>query len=65
MIWVGAALGASLALTLDLDEDDGGLSPESGNLQWEYGEPSTGPGEGFTGTNVWATRLDGPYLNDA
>ena len=65
MIWVGAALGASLALTLDLDEDDGGLTPEPGNLQWEYGEPSTGPGEGFTGTNVWATRLDGPYLNDA
>ena len=65
MILLSTALAANLILDLSLDEDDGGLTPEVGDLQWEFGEPSTGPQSAFTGTNVWATRLDAPYLNDA
>src|SRR5699024_1257436 len=31
---------------------------------WELGEPTSGPGEAFSGDNVYATVLDGEYYNN-
>lgn len=31
---------------------------------WEWGEPTSGPGEANTGDNVYATNLDGEYANE-
>ena len=66
MILVGVAFAAATPLMdFGLEEDDGGLVPASGDLQWEWGAPTTGPGAAHVGSRVWATQLDGPYLNDA
>ncbi len=35
--------------------------PAPDNPQWEWGEPTSGPGEAYVGDNVWATNLDGSY----
>jgi len=32
---------------------------------WEWGQPSSGPGSAYDGTNVWATLLAGQYPNNA
>ncbi len=65
MLLLGLAAAATLVLELDLEADDGGLQPSSGDLQWQWGVPSTGPQGGFVGTRAWGTRLGEPYLNDA
>lgn len=31
------------------------------NSAWEWGEPTSGPGEAYSGDNVYATNLDGDY----
>ena len=64
MIWLGVALAAPID-SWSLEQDDGGLTPQAGDLQWEWGAPTVGPMSGATGTQAWGTRLDGPYLNDA
>ena len=47
----------------DFEPDDGGFT-ESGDV-WEWGSPTTGPGEANSGVNVWATALDGNYPNSS
>jgi hypothetical protein len=42
--------------------DNGGWS---GTGVWEWGEPTSGPGAAYDGTNVWATVLGGDYPNNA
>ncbi len=66
MIWALLSLArAEPLVTWELQDDDGGLSPGSGDLHWSWGEPSVGPGSGHEGSACWGTNLDGLYLNDA
>ncbi|WP_176371460.1 S8 family serine peptidase [Litchfieldia alkalitelluris] len=48
----------------DFNEDDGGFTTDGTNNSWEWGTPTSGPGEAFTGDNLWATNLDGDYNNN-
>ena len=48
---------------LDFEADDGGLATR--RTLWEHGTPSNGPGSAFSGSNVWATNLDGNFFNNA
>lgn len=34
-----------------------------GGDDWEHGIPSTGPGEAYSGVNLWGTLIDGHYSN--
>jgi len=42
--------------------NDGGWSGEG---EWQWGEPSSGPGSAYDGSKVWATNLSGQYGNGA
>ncbi len=46
----------------DFEGGDGGFSSELG---WEWGEPTSGPGEACSGTMLWATVLGGNYGDNA
>jgi len=37
----------------------------SGEGVWQWGAPSSGPGNAYDGDNVWATNLNGQYPNNA
>ena len=61
--WVG---GAGVIYSCDFESDNGGWVPSAtwdpvGD--WQWGVPTTGPGEAFSGQNVWATVLDGDYTD--
>ena len=47
----------------DFEPDDGGFT-QSGDV-WEWGSPTTGPGDAHSGVNVWATNLDAYYPSNA
>ena len=47
----------------DFEASDGGFTHSGTNDVWEWGEPTSGPGHADSGTQVWATALDGNYLN--
>jgi subtilisin family serine protease len=32
---------------------------------WQWGVPTSGPGEAYSGQKLWATRLNGDYLNNS
>ena len=61
-------VGDTVALDFDLRElesfeaNNGGWVGEG---VWEWGAPSSGPGEAYDGNNVWATVLGGSYPNNA
>ncbi len=59
------AVGATLEGGSDLESDSGGLVGSGSPGQWEWGEVTSGPRGGFTGSRAWATVLDGPHLNNA
>jgi hypothetical protein len=44
----------------DFELTDGGLSADGGAM-WEWGVPTSGPGQAFSGTKLWATNLGGDY----
>jgi bacillopeptidase F len=44
------------------ENDDAGWVGEG---VWEWGQPTSGPGSAYDGTNVWATVLGGQYPNNA
>jgi len=46
----------------DFEADDG-TWVAGGDANWAWGAPTSGPGAAFSGTNVWATVLDGDYAN--
>jgi len=46
----------------DFEADDGGFS---GDGDWEWGAPSSGPGNANSGVNVWATQLAGNYSSSS
>ena len=46
----------------NFEADDGGLTA-GGTLSWEWGAPTSGPGNAHSGAKVWATNLNGNYSN--
>ncbi len=51
-------------LTENFEADDGGYTVTGASPSWEHGAPTSGPSSAYSGDNVWATNLDGDYLND-
>jgi hypothetical protein len=47
----------------DFEADDGGFA--AGGPDWEWGSPTTGPGNAWSGVNVWATQLGGNYSSSS
>jgi bacillopeptidase F len=45
----------------DFEADNGGFTVSGTNPTWEWGAAVYGPGFAHSGTNVWATGLDGNY----
>ena len=45
------------------DFEDGGHATGTGC--WEYGTPTSGPGSAHSGSNLWATVLDGNYPDNS
>jgi len=52
-----------LDVTEDFDASNGGYSA-SGAL-WEWGSPSEGPSDAYSGLKCWGTNLDGEYTDSA
>ena len=48
----------------DFEAGDGGFTVSGATTTWEWGAPTSGPGAAHSGVNVWATDLDGDYLNN-
>ncbi len=46
----------------DFEDDNGGFV---GTGLWQWGAPTSGPGNAHSGDNVWATNLSGNYENSA
>jgi hypothetical protein len=47
----------------DFEDWNGGLAATGSD--WEWGHPTSGPGEAHSGQKVWATNLEGDYSNNA
>jgi len=66
---IGALLAPVLAADVveswDLESDDGSLVPAGEIALWEWGDVTSGPDGGFTGSRAWGTNLDGTYGNDS
>ncbi|MCK4357149.1 MAG: immune inhibitor A, partial [Candidatus Cloacimonetes bacterium] len=46
----------------DFEATDGGYV---GTGEWQWGIPTSGPGNAHSGVNVWATNLSGDYMDNA
>ncbi|WNB91295.1 S8 family serine peptidase [Bacillus sp. NEB1478] len=57
--------GISVGYEEDFEGDATGWSSYGANNSWEKGMPTSGPGAANSGTNVYATNLDGNYDNKA
>ncbi len=53
------------ALFCNFEDNDGDFSPTPPTNAWEWGEPTAGGINAYSGLNVWATNLDGYYSNSA
>lgn len=62
-----SALAPNVAIYMfaDFEEDNGGFTSGGTNNSWEWGTPSSGPMNAYSGSKVWATNLAGNYLNSA
>jgi hypothetical protein len=62
VLWLGfrSAAFAELAYRETFEAGDGGYTTLSGS-SWAWGQPASGPGAAHSGTNVWATDLQGDY----
>ena len=49
----------------DFEDNNGDFSPTPTTNAWEWGEPTAGNINAYSGVNVWATNLDGYYDNSA
>ena len=47
----------------DFEASDGGYVPEGSPTSWAWGMPASGPGVAHSGSNVWATNLNGNYAD--
>ena len=50
-------------LAWDFEANDGGFSATGPD--WEWGNPTTGPDDAYSGVNVWATMLGGNYSSSS
>ena len=53
------------ALFSDFEDNDGDFSPTPQTNAWEWGEPTAGGIQAYSGVNVWGTVLGGYYDNSA
>ena len=58
------AMEISIYYFSDFEDNDGYLL-SSDPTGWAWGEPTSGPGVAYSGTNVWATVLGGNYVDNA
>jgi len=52
-------------LIYDFEDNNGGFTSIPSTGAWEWGEPTAGGINAYSGVNVWATNLDGYYSNSA
>ncbi|MEA3476163.1 MAG: C25 family cysteine peptidase [Candidatus Cloacimonadota bacterium] len=52
------------ALFCNFENNDGDFSPTPPTNAWEWGEPTAGGINAYSGVNVWATNLDGHYVDN-
>lgn len=45
----------------DFEPDDAGFTVTGTNPSWEWGAPTSGPDRAASGSNAWATSLEGRY----
>ena len=48
----------------DMESGVGGWTHSGAGDNWELGTPTSGPGSTYSGSNAWATNLDGDYGTD-
>lgn len=56
--------GITLGYEEDFSAKPSGWESFGEEDSWEWGEPTSGPEEAYTGDNVYATNLDGEYANN-
>ncbi|MFZ5828406.1 MAG: S8 family serine peptidase [Bacillota bacterium] len=49
--------------TDDMESGPGEWTTATDRNQWEWGEPADPPGQAYSGTKLWATRLNGSYAD--
>ncbi|WP_202079500.1 S8 family serine peptidase [Caldalkalibacillus salinus] len=49
----------------DFEADNGGFVTDGDSSEWEWGIPTSGPGEAASGESLWATNLSGDYSNSS
>jgi large repetitive protein len=54
-------IGGDSTFSSTFEVNDGGLIATG---SWDYGDPTSGPGAAFSGSNVWATNIAGDYPNN-
>ncbi|MGM7700842.1 S8 family serine peptidase [Pseudalkalibacillus sp. Hm43] len=57
--------GITTGYSTDFESQPTGWMSWGDNNTWEWGAPTSGPGEAASGENVYATNLDGDYDNNA
>lgn len=53
--------GITIGYTEDFESTPTGWTSYGENNSWEWGKPTSGPGEAYSGEKVYATNLDGNY----
>jgi len=61
---VNCSIYEGVNLTEDFEIDDGGYVA-GGTGDWEWGIPTSGPGSAHSGSNCWATNLNGDHSDYA
>ncbi|MFD2046407.1 S8 family serine peptidase [Ornithinibacillus salinisoli] len=56
--------GITVGYEQDFESNPVGWTSSGANNSWEWGEPTSGPGEAASGVNVYATNLAGQYDNN-
>ncbi|MBN1754634.1 hypothetical protein JW877_00335 [bacterium] len=49
----------------DFEDDSGGFYSYGPKNDWEWGVPTTGPGNAYSGTKCWATQLNSNYRDSS
>ncbi|UZD14932.1 S8 family serine peptidase [Virgibacillus natechei] len=62
---VSVEQGITVGYSEDFETEPTGWTVFGEMNSWEWGEPTSGPGEASTGEHVYATNLNGNYDNDA
>lgn len=57
--------GISIGYFEDFESTPTGWSSFGDNNSWQWGAPTSGPGEAYSGEKVYGTNLEGDYANNA